>query len=115
MTRHPVHRSPIGLALLLFLEEAIRHITCDVAERDLFRLIALDGFGLERFAPPGLVRQRRSRFALMPRAIATAAIDMPGCAAAAMASALNSSLCKRRRRRPGASLEPIVSTCPPRV
>jgi hypothetical protein len=33
----------------------------------------------------------------------------------AMASALNSSLCRRRRRRPGPLSESIVSTCPPRV
>lgn len=42
--------------------------------------------------------QRRNRFALIPRDIATAAIDMPGCAASATALALNSSLCRRRRR-----------------
>lgn len=35
----------------------------------------------------------------MPRAIATAAIDMPGCAQAATAPALNASLCTRRRWR----------------
>jgi len=40
--------------------------------------------------------QRRSRFALIPLAIATAAIDMPGCMHDATAFALNSSLCKRR-------------------
>nr|WP_228121893.1 hypothetical protein [Variovorax paradoxus] len=35
---------------------------------------------------------RRSRFALTPWAIATAAIDMPGCMQLATAFALNSSL-----------------------
>ena len=59
--------------------------------------------------------QRRSSLALMPRASATDAIDMPGCDAAATASALNSSLCRRRRRRPANGNAPIVSTCPPRV
>jgi hypothetical protein len=42
---------------------------------------------------------RRSRFALTPWAIATAAIDMPGCMQLATALALNSSLWMRRRRR----------------
>jgi hypothetical protein len=46
--------------------------------------------------------QRRNRFALMPHDIATEAIDTPGCIQAATASALNSSLCRRRRRRPPA-------------
>lgn len=40
----------------------------------------------------------RSRLALTPWAIARAAIDMPGCMQLATASALNSSLCRRRRR-----------------
>ncbi len=43
--------------------------------------------------------QRRSRLAWMPCVIATAAIDMPGYMQVATASALNSSLCRRRRRR----------------
>jgi hypothetical protein len=59
--------------------------------------------------------QRRSRFALMPRDSATAAVETPGCTAAATQSALNSSLWACRRRpgaREGASL---VFTCPPRI
>ena len=50
----------------------------------------------------------------MPWAIATAAIDIPGCAQAATASALNSSLW-RRRRRPPSKAAGIVFTNPPRV
>jgi len=42
---------------------------------------------------------RRSRFAFSPRASATEAIEMPRCWQAAIAAALNSSLCVRRRRR----------------
>lgn len=42
--------------------------------------------------------QRRRRLALMPRAMATAAIKTPGCRQAANACVLNSSLCRRRRR-----------------
>ena len=38
--------------------------------------------------------QRRNKFALIPRDIATAAIDMPGCAANATALALNSPPCR---------------------
>jgi hypothetical protein len=45
--------------------------------------------------------QRRSRFALMPLARATDALDTPGCWLAATACALNSSL-RFRRLRPGA-------------
>jgi len=41
--------------------------------------------------------QRRRRLALMPLAMATAAMEMPGCVQAATRSALNSSLCRRRR------------------
>ena len=44
--------------------------------------------------------QRRTRFALMPFAIATAADDTPGLEQAATMCALNSGLCIRRRRRP---------------
>ena len=47
--------------------------------------------------------QRRSRFALIPRDMAMAAIDTPGCRHAVTASALNSSLCRRRRRRASVS------------
>lgn len=45
------------------------------------------------------VSQRRRRLALTPLAIATAAMEMPGCEHAATRLALNSSLCRRRRRR----------------
>ncbi|RZA10668.1 MAG: PAS domain-containing protein, partial [Lysobacteraceae bacterium] len=54
-------------------------------------------------------------FALMPRDMATAAIDTPGCRHAGTASALNSSLCRRRRRRPSVSCGGMVFANPPRV
>lgn len=44
--------------------------------------------------------QRRSRLALMPLAIATAAIDTPACLLASTTRALNTSLWIRRRRPP---------------
>jgi hypothetical protein len=43
------------------------------------------------------VTQRRKRLALTPLAMAAAAMEMPGCVQAATRSALNSSLCRRRR------------------
>lgn len=43
------------------------------------------------------VTQRRRRLAFTPLAMATAAMEMPGCVQAATRSALNSSLCRRRR------------------
>ena len=46
-----------------------------------------------------LVDPRRTRLALTPWAIAMAVVDMPGCMQPATASALNSLLCSRRRRR----------------
>ena len=55
--------------------------------------------------------QRRSRFALIDRCSAAAAIDTPGLRHAVTASALNSALCVRRRRRPGSCS--IVHSCPP--
>src|SRR6218665_352865 len=58
--------------------------------------------------------QRRSRLALIPTDIATAANDTPGCTADATALALNSSLCSLRRRPLGVPWEGIVSTCPPK-
>src|SRR6202042_306867 len=59
--------------------------------------------------------QWRSMFALSPRANATAAIDTPGCWQAPIASALNSSLWRRRRRRP-VEITSFVDTCtPPRL
>lgn len=51
--------------------------------------------------------QRRSRFAFTDRDIAAAAIDTPGWQQAATASALNSALCRRRRRRS----KTVVFTC----
>jgi hypothetical protein len=57
--------------------------------------------------------QRRSRFALSPRARAAAAIDTPGCWHAATASALKAALCRRRRRRPILTPWSVVFTCPP--
>lgn len=45
----------------------------------------------------------------------SAAIEMPGCVQAATASALNSSLWRRRRWQPAAGVAGKVFTCPPRV
>jgi hypothetical protein len=59
--------------------------------------------------------QRRIGWSLIPRSSATDAIDTPGCDAAAIALALNSSLCSRERRRPATEVGLIVSTCLPRV
>jgi hypothetical protein len=57
--------------------------------------------------------QRRSRFAFSPRARAIAATETPGCWQALTASALNSALWRRRRRRPVLTACSEVSTCPP--
>ena len=56
------------------------------------------------------ITQRRSRLALIERSSAAAAMDAPGLRQAAIASALNCSLCRRRRRLPPPSS--IVHTCP---
>ena len=69
---------------------------------------------LER-RPPSAWNRARDQAEYAPSDIATAAIETPGCMQAATASALKSSLCRRRRRRPSASWSEIVFTCPPRV
>lgn len=46
----------------------------------------------------------RNMSVLSPLASATSAIDTPGCRHARMTEALNSALCLRRRRRPGAAM-----------
>src|SRR6202522_3145934 len=59
--------------------------------------------------------QLRNRFAFNPRANATAAIDTPSCWHAPTASALNSSLWRRRRRRP-VDITSLADMCtPPRL
>jgi hypothetical protein len=57
--------------------------------------------------------QRRSRLAFSPRARAIAATETPGCWHALTASALNSALWRRRRRRPRLTACSEVFTCPP--
>src|SRR5215469_5291453 len=57
--------------------------------------------------------QRRSRLAFSPRARAIAATETPGCWHALTASALNSALWRRRRRRPTLTACSEVFTCPP--
>jgi TIR domain len=67
-------------------------------------------------SPPVLsasTSQRRKRLAFSPRDSATAAIDTPGCRHAAIASALNSALWRRRRRRPMLIACSLVFMCPP--
>lgn len=55
----------------------------------------------------------RSRLAFIPRDKARDAIETLGRPAAAMASALNSSLWERRRRRSPEDWDSLVCTCPP--
>jgi hypothetical protein len=62
--------------------------------------------------PSAAATQRRSKLAFTPRARATAAIDTPSCWHAPTASALNSSLWRRRRRRP-VEITPLMDTCTP--
>lgn len=57
--------------------------------------------------------QRRSRLAFSPRARAIAATETPGCWHALTASALNSALWRRRRRRPTLTPCSEVFTWPP--
>ncbi len=66
------------------------------------------GASAARSASSASTTHRRSRFAFSDRDIATAAIETPGCRQAATASALNSALYPRRRRRSTT----IVFTCP---
>jgi hypothetical protein len=65
-------------------------------------------------SPSHCATQRRSRFAFKPRLNATAAIDTPGWRHAAIASALNSGLWRRRRRRQPSASGAVVFTCPRR-
>jgi len=60
--------------------------------------------------PSASITQRRNKLALIDRSIAHAAIEASGLRHAATASALNSALCMRRRRRPAP--KSIVHPCP---
>ena len=79
-------------------------------------VVGLDDTDASAVAPlldpiPAPMTHLRTLFAVKPLAIATAAIDTPGCRPASSTPALNSGACLRRVRRPGSSIS-AVSMCP---
>jgi hypothetical protein len=86
----------------------------DGALRDFGGVTACDRWGLATQASASTT-QRRTKLALTPLANATEAIDTPGLQQAETTWALNSGLCRRRRRRPSSVGVGIVFTCPPKV